>query len=59
MLPFASFLPCPCVTPFAPVKRNQLCGDGEIRSLAVQSLGPAHRVLAHFTAGTLSVWDLR
>ncbi|KAG2431284.1 hypothetical protein HYH02_013415 [Chlamydomonas schloesseri] len=41
------------------VRREELGGEGEVRQLAVQSLGPVHRALVLFTAGMVAVWDLR
>ncbi|EFJ52444.1 R-SNARE, Tomsyn-like family [Volvox carteri f. nagariensis] len=41
------------------VRPHEMCGEGEVRQLAVQSFGPIHRALVLFTAGMVSVWDLR
>ncbi|GLC57475.1 hypothetical protein PLESTB_001231000 [Pleodorina starrii] len=41
------------------VRPHEMCGEGEVRQLAVQSYGPIHRALVLFTAGMVAVWDLR
>ncbi len=43
----------------AAVRPAELCGQGEVRHLAVQSFGPVHRALVLFTGGMVSIWDLR
>ncbi|KXZ44048.1 SNR7/TML1 protein [Gonium pectorale] len=47
------------MSPSNTLRPEDLCGEGEVRQLAVQSFGPVHRALVLFTAGVVSVWDLR